>query len=248
MAGILDRLPILLGERLEDLPFVTRNAADPARDRAGTATNLAAGAIRFIGVAQYALNHDIAACRANLLEAAKTRLRLIERFARGEPISPSYVTMMNYKSLFDALASCDMEVPKAIASRIGGRHEIEMEHDHPFDYAFGYTLKAFVLSNPEEMQQWTQKFSVVCEAKENMDFQGYAQVFQGVLERNAAMVENGLKAIVKGHGRQSKGKGVFKDSEDEVLCVWGLGMAKLARAYGLSVDGEPPLIPNDLLC
>ena len=46
---------------------------------------------------------------------------------------------------------------------------------------------------------------------------------------------------------QSKGRGVFRDKEDEMLCVWGIGIANLARWRGLNVDAIPPLIPNDLL-
>ena len=52
---------------------------------------------------------------------------------------------------------------------------------------------------------------------------------------------------VKGHVRQSKGRGVFKDTVDETLCVWGVGMASLARRHGLEVNGVPPLIPQELL-
>ncbi len=247
MAGIHDRLPVLLNEPLEDLPSVIKNAKDPLKDKSGSASNMAAASHRFVGVAQYVVNHDITAFRANLRDAAQARVRLLERFEKGEPISPSYVTMLNYKAIFNALASGAFELAKSIAFRIGGRHEIEEEHDHPFDYALGYALRAFVLGEQEDMKRWALEFATVCRAKDNADFQGYAQIFQGILENDAAMAKNGLKAIVKGHVRQSKGKGVFKDSEDEVLCVWGIGMANLCRAYGITVDSEPPLIPSDLL-
>ena len=52
-----------------------------------------------------------------------------------------------------------------------------------------------------------------------------------------------------GHKRQCKGKGLFKDTVDEVLCVWGLGMANLARMCGLELDKMPDdsLIPSELI-
>lgn len=247
MAGIHDRLPVLLSEQLEDLPSVIKNAKDPLKDKNGSASSMAAAAHRFVGVAQYVVNHDITAFRVHLWEAAQARVRLIERFEKGEPISPSYVTMLNYKAIFNALAGGHIELAKSIASRVGGRHEIETKHDHPFDYALGYALRAFALGEQEGMKLWATEFATVCRARENVDFQGYAQAFQGILNKDADMVKNALKEIVKGHARQSKGKGVFKDSEDEELCIWGIGIANLSRAFGLSLDGEHPLIPNELL-
>jgi hypothetical protein len=35
--------------------------------------------------------------------------------------------------------------------------------------------------------------------------------------------------------------------EDEMLCVWGTGLANLARVRGLSITPPGPLIPTDLL-
>ena len=44
---------------------------------------------------------------------------------------------------------------------------------------------------------------------------------------------------------QCKRGGVFKDTEDEALCVWGVGVANLVRHRGLLVDALPPLIPQE---
>jgi hypothetical protein len=248
MAGMLNRLKMLSDMRRENITVLLANARDSAKDKNGSASASVASTLRFLGVADYVLKGDIVQFKSNLAQAAEIRLNILRRFMNGEPISRSYISMLNYKSLCNALAACDMGLAKSLAIQMGGRKELEKEYDHPFDYALGYALRAFVLGEEEDMGKWASEFAAICEAKENLDFAGYAEVFQGILQKDVDMVKNGLKSVVKGHAKQSKGKGVFSDSEDELLCIWGVGIANLARAHGMVVDGEPPLIPNDLLC
>lgn len=247
MAGIIDRLPILLEERLDFFPLLRANMGDAEKDRKGSASTSVADSLRFLGVAGFVVDHEVAGFRAYLVESGTIEETLFKRFENGEPISESYVSMLTYKALFNALAAGDMDLAKSLASHMGGRDAIEKEHDHPFDYTLGYALKWFVLDDRGEMQRWAREFGTTCQQKDNADFQGYAQVFDAILAADTAMANEGLKALVEGHKRQSKGTGVFKDSADEVLCVWGLGMANLARWRGLAVQAVPPLIPEDLL-
>lgn len=247
MAGIIDRLPNLVELRYENLPILQNNASDQEKDKNGSASSSLAGSLRFLGVANYILNHDISMFKEYLSEAAAIRKQLFERFEGGEPISESYVAMLSYKALMNALAAGDFELSKELASMMGGRDEIEKEHDHPFDYALGYTLKSFVLNDYHGMQQWAKNFEAVCTEKENVDFLGYAQLFIAILNKDENKANQGISEIIKGHKKQSKGYGVFKDSEDETLCVWGIGMVNLARYRNLNVQGSPPLVPDDLL-
>ncbi len=130
---------------------------------------------------------------------------------------------------------------------MGGRPGLEKEHDHPFDYCLGYTLKSFVERDESAMVEWAGKFEDLCRTKGNGDFAGYAQVFKAILARDNSAAQSGLEEVVKGHVKQCKRGGVFKDNVDETLCVWGVGIANLCRRYGLSVNGIPPLIPGELL-
>jgi hypothetical protein len=97
------------------------------------------------------------------------------------------------------------------------------------------------------MADWSMRFSTICQQADNSDFAGYAEVFNAILDGNQKHAQEGLTAIAKGHRNQSKRGGVFRDTEDEVLCVWGIGMANLARRRGLSVTRVAPLIPQELL-
>lgn len=247
MPGLVDRLPMLVEIRGENRPVVRANASDAEKDKNGSCSSMLALDLRFFGVAEYVLNHNVESFRSQLSEAAQVRDKLFDRFDKGEPVDGSYVTMLAYKSVFDALAAGDLVTAKSLASHMGGRAALEQEHDHPFDYAMGYTLRAFVLSDSERMQEWPTKLLAACGETGMTDFNGYGQVFQAILANDSAAANEGLKVVVKGHQKQSRGKGVLAGTEDEVLCIWGIGMANLAQHHGLQVEAVPPLIPEDLL-
>lgn len=247
MAGLADRLAMLVGIRGENRGIIRTNAADREKDKNGSCSSMLALDLRFFGVADYVLNRDVKSFQLQLSEAAEIRKRMFERFEAGEPVDVSYITMLAYKGLFNALAAANMPLARSLAQHMGGRHDLEKEHDHPFDYAMGYTLRAFVLDDFPEMQKWPVMLAAACRDTNMPDFQGYVQVFEAMLSGDTAGANRGLVAVVKGHQKQTKGKGVFVNTEDEILCVWGIGMANLARSRGLSVEGVPPLIPDELL-
>jgi len=246
MPGLIDRLPMLVEIWNEDRDIIRANAEDPVKDRNGMCSSSLVSDLRGFAVADFMLKHDIASFRSQLSESAEIYLHMFERFDRGEPIDPSYIAMLAYKELFNALAAGNLSLAKSFASHMGGRDKIEKEHDHPFDYAMGYTLRAFVLGDLPEMQKWQPLFEAVCH-KHFVDCLGYATVFQAMLTGNPDLANQGMQSIINGHKKQSKGRGVFADTDDEMLCIWGLGMANLARSRGLSVESVPPLIPNELL-
>lgn len=233
--------------RKKHLTQLRKNQADSARDKTGTASNSLAGTLRFLAVSEFVLNQDKRTFVENLVEAATLRRNLIERFEAGEDISPSYVSMMSYKSLMDALAAGDVQAAKDIAAKMGGRSSIESEYDRPFDLAFGYALKHIVLSDVDSVGQWLDALEVASKDPENKDFAGYAKMLKAIVDKDVPQANAALSDVVAGHKRQCTGKGLCKDTEDELLCVWGVAVANLARMHGVQVDPIEPLIPRDLL-
>jgi hypothetical protein len=231
----------------QDVDFLRKKAADTAKDVKGSSANNFAASLRLIAVADYVIGRDVGRFRSGLSEAAKQRNTLFSRFDSGEGVSPSYVSMISYKALLSALASGDEPLSKALAEKMGGRTSIEKEYDRPFDIAFGYALKHIVLSDLAAAAQWVDALEIACKDAENADFAGYAKVLRAILSANQADANTGLAQVVDGHKRQCIGKGLFKDTEDELLCVWGIAIANLARMRGVAVEPIAPLIPADLL-
>ncbi len=247
MSGLKQRLPSLAERRRRRLDQLRANQSESVKDANGSASNMLAGALRFLAVAEYVLNKDVKKFQSYLSESAELRCRLFQRYDAGDRISPSYVSMLAYKYLFAALAAGDNSIAKDLAARMGGRQEIEAEYDHPFDIALGYLLKNFVLYASTEKIKWLDEFQSHCQRPASRDFMGYFTVFKAILDRNVETANAGFFELLKGHQRQSKGRGVFKDTEDELLCVWGIGLANLARQGGIYTDPQEPLLPKDLL-
>lgn len=247
MSGIEGRMKPLSEMRRKHLAQLKANCANLVKDKDGSASNSLVGSLRFLAVADYVLHRDIPAFRNQLIEAAHHRVRLFERIDAGEAISPSYVSMMSYKALLNALAAGDQSVARALAALMGGRDAVEQEYDRPFDIALGYTLKSILAGDGIAAMSHVEALESACRDPENQDFMGYAKALKAIVTQDADLLQDGLKEVLAGHKRQSKGSGLFKDTEDEVLCVWGVGLANLARMSGLPVGTDDPLIPGDLL-
>jgi hypothetical protein len=245
--SLRDRLPRLLEIDKEDLPLLQAKASDPTKDQNGSSTSILINTFRSIGVCEFALIGDVESFRHHLSMAAKLGLQLLKRHDAGEPIDSSYVSMLRYKNLFDALAANDMTIVQELAKRLGGRPKIETAHNHPFDQCLGYTLKAFVMGEQEQMEKWCSEFASMCQSKGNFSFAGYAAAFQGILNQDLRQTQEAMSAIGKGHKNLIKRGGVFNGTIDEEICVWGIGMANLARSRGLQVTAVAPFIPAELL-
>lgn len=244
--SIASRLPMLLNLRTEDHDVLRANASDPDKDKNGSCTSIWALEVRFQGVARFYLNGDIGAFKSDLAESARLRISLFERFERGEKISESYVTMLSYKALFDALAAGAMDLATQLAMLMGKRPELEAEYDHPFDLAIGHALRAMVLDESELASYWTEKLNETA-GKHLKDLVPYSDVFRAILAKDEQACNNAIQLLVKGHKKQTKGGGVFSNTVDEVLAVWGVGAANLARWRGVDAAPVPPLIPTELL-
>ena len=160
---------------------------------------------------------------------------------------------MAYKEVFDGLASGDWQTAEALAQVIGGRAEIEAKYDDDFSRSFGYTLKYAVLAQYDEMEHWRQRFHAIITAEEveylqgyESCFQGYSTVFSGLPSLDLDLVSNGIRTIAEGH-KQLASSDWFGETEDELLSIWGIGLANLARHRGLTVEAIEPFIPADLL-
>ena len=87
-----------------------------------------------------------------------------------------------------------------------------------------------------------------CARKGNTYFRGYARIFEAILTGDAEQANAGFVELLKGHRRMCKGNGLFCLTADVDLCVWGLGLANLARSHGLDINISDPLIPAELIC
>jgi hypothetical protein len=243
----LKKIAMLAEESRLDLDILKSNVLDASKDRKGRGSSMLSSSLRFLGVADYVLKKDVAAFRTQLTEAAQLRRNLFDRFEAKEPISPSYVSMLAYRELLNALAAGNTHLSKQFAAQLGGRDAIEKDNDLPFDIALGYTLKSLLMSDAAKADRYLQELEATSQTSANIDFKGYVAVLRAILNQDVDAAKNGFVEIIAGHKKQCKGSGLFKDTEDEVLCVWGVGVANLARMHGVVVEINDPLIPSELI-
>lgn len=244
MAGIRERLARLCEARANTRQNLRTKYKDPKKDALGVASGLLSSELRFFAVADFVLLDDVKKFREQMSEAATIQQDMFDRFDRGESIDESFVTPLEYTSVFDALAAGDFSTADKLASRI-----LEMpvaRGIHVFHDKFGRALSALCVSQADAAHRIANLTKVFTSYEENLT--GYSLGFLAVLNRDLDAANQALKIIVDGHRKESIDDGLFDDTEDEVLCVWGLGFANMARHLGVLVSSpDEELIPSRLL-
>ncbi|PHQ79004.1 MAG: hypothetical protein COB66_07730 [Coxiella sp. (in: Bacteria)] len=248
MTGLINRLEVIEKEQLEDMEFFeSEYGDDPQYDEDGGLSTSKKGIKRFVALCDYKLRHDIPAFRKNLRGAVELRKSLFDRYNQGESIDESFVTMNAFDYLLDALASGDYKLSEDFAKVMGGREKIEKENDHPFDWAFGYALKAAILDQEEELDTWLALASKEVKHPDVKFYQGYVDALYAIRKDNDEAFESAIKQLLKDHRKECREGGVFDNCADEVVCFGGLGLVNLARLKGLKVIIDDEYLPSELV-
>lgn len=246
---IKDRLEILYKERLEDAEFAKAEEAKRGYVRSTSGKTLSASDYRFLGVAEYVLFGNVNSFQSHLSDAAGCSLYVFQQFDAGKinyPFDGSEVSVAAYKDLLTGLASGDLEVSESLADRLGGRDEFD-SRSNDFARLLCYALKYITLDQVAVAAAYTQRFAEVCGRQPYLEFQGYAEVMRGVVDSDLSLAAAGIERIATDHEKLARRASWFAGTEDELLSVWGIGIANLARRRGLPVSAAPAYIPADLL-
>jgi hypothetical protein len=256
-AQLIKRWGDILEEIKNDIPRRYEFYKDPTRNYKGGFCSTLQSDYRDFAVLDYLLNQDITSFKENLRNGIPFRIELFTIYDNGEPmhLDASPVSMQTFKVLFDALASGDMELAKTFANYMGGRPEVEDEFDDEFILSMGYSLKYATENDLENLKLWLPRLKDYCyNPKYKMtEFIGYPLVLEALMERDLEKANAAFKVLIEGHKKKCKSfKGpnygyYFHDSPDADLFVWGIGLANLCRHYGLNVQIDDPLIPEELL-
>jgi hypothetical protein len=228
-----------------DIELLRRKILE-GKDKNGSIANNLANTYRLLGVADYLLRQDIKGFKEKLSAAAELRSSLFSRFDAGEDISPSYVSMISYMALLDALAAQNIIVSQRLASQMGGRDELEKVHDRDFEMSMGYSLKYIIASEYDKAAIWIERLESACDAAEK-DFSGVPIIFKSICDADVRGLEEGFFIFSKGFKKQCKGKGLFRGTEDEVLCLWAVAFGNLAINKNLELRSVSGLAPTELL-
>lgn len=242
-----NRLPLhqIYRDNVEDLPRELERTKDrTSRNQMLIMLGLE-GTLRTIAVCRYVLFGDVDGFRQYMRESLDVNFSMVDRYEQGESNFATAVNTYGYASLFNALAVGE----HALAERFVERwttHSLPKRGEHPFARLLAHALYRVVMDHSEADQRVTD-FEAYFAAGKDKASRGYGTTLRGIVNRDPALTDIGLAEILNGHKRLSSGSGRFALTVDEDLCVWGVGLANLARMKRLSVDPKHPLVPSALL-
>ena len=245
MGTMRERLPGLLEDRLELTPITEAKVKDRSKDKDGWCSVSLTYDLIFIGMAEFILNQDVVAFKKNFSEAAQIGCNIIKRYDAGEPIASSFVSVLAGRYVFYALVSGDIELAKTTARLLDGSPEIKKIKDSKFSKALGLALKALVLESPD-VKKRIDDFVVVMDKDKDKRFAGYADALIAIYDKDDKAFDLAIEKIIIGHRALSKGRSMYSDTDDELMCIWGLGLVNLAKHRGMKVTYTDILIPSEL--
>lgn len=248
MGDLRSRLGLLLEERRQRLAEMRVRAVDHQRDAKvrGAFRDMLALTLRFVGVAEYVEHCSIRLFRADLDESSGIDLLLCNDFEGGGSVDCSLVSPLVYKAIFNALAAGSFDTAEALAAWTPNCPTKGMAWVHPFDEAMCRALAAVVLGDATGASARIRRLAERCKGP-LAGCAGYCDAFDGLACSDAQLVERGLRRVVADHPQLTRRGRIFHGTEDELLSIWGIGVANLARRRGMRVGGFGPLIPDELL-
>jgi hypothetical protein len=211
----------------------------------GANISLLVNELRFLGVAYYVRDNDVQKFNEYLFLASKLMLRLLS-IPEEQNVSRQKFVLRRYQELLTAMSCGCMEEAIEMAKILGYRPEIEKQFDDELSQAIGYTLKKILHDDP----QWTESRLVDLKQaaikSKVSGLSGIGDIFAGILSKDQELVDFGFEKFLQEYKKQCKGRGMFKGLEDEMLCVWGIGLANLVIYKGMEVNIEDELMPREL--
>jgi len=103
-----------------------------------------------------------------------------------------------------------------------------------------YAIKYLMLEDTENFNTWHLKLEARTQKEEDESYQGFAKAMKGIWGKDINMVEEGLMTFSKVFKKVA-----IEDGKD--MCLWGIGLANLARQKGLNIAIDTEWIPAELL-
>jgi hypothetical protein len=222
------------------------------RDVARFRSNLAEAATLYIDLFERNLGTSLATdmvMEVGLEELSDFSKSDVDKATQNAPadVLHSLLTMVTFKELFNALASGNRKVAERLSKLIGAHLDPEHLCDEPLNHYLGWSLKFLVDDVPDQVRcDWIGRLADYVQAR-RLTLMGYPIVMQAIVDRNAEVAQAGFAELLEGHRKECRAGKLFGDTEDEIVCVWGLGLANLARWRGLSIGPQDDLTPMDLL-
>lgn len=201
------------------------------------------GENRFLAVADYHENKDPVLFREDLRKALSYLLILSEapheapekKFFREELSELSHV--------MDSLAVGDLGFTRRMMDPY---KDLTYKRMTPLMGYLHFFLSGFLYGTPAHFKDVLEEAEMHW-SKRLKSYVGYSLAFKAIYEEDSEAFVDALTVLLKGHKRLCHPFGIYGGTEDEVIAIWPLGVANLARLKGLTFDFNHPLLPRELI-
>lgn len=201
---------------------------------------------RSLAIAAFVLDGSAADYCFHMSLSVRWHTRLISEADRRGADTSGYRSLQGAMSILDAWSCGDHGSAGALADVLSSDTKVRERDCHPFMRCFARAVLALARGEECTSRQRVEEFAARCE-KDGRDFAAYASLMRLILDGESNDAQQALADLCAGHRRQSL-RGLFmNDPADQLLCVWGLGLARRAREKGIALEGVEPLVPSPLL-
>jgi hypothetical protein len=194
-------------------------------------TPLLASALRAIAINGYLLTQSVRDLRTYMHEAARVNIEIVKCVARLAHKDPSFRALDNFREILDALGGDDVESARTLAELTLKENTPKELTSHRYCKHMGRSVLAAVLAVGEPERH--QECMAYCVQK-NRKYAGYPLAMLAVYRRDQAAFHAAINEILRGHVALARNVVTAMDIEPH-LCVWGIGMVRLARHRGMDV-------------
>jgi hypothetical protein len=198
-------------------------------DRGTTASRLI-DALRFEAIASYIIDRKAADFRRMLGRCVQLKAGLFDAARSGDDIMSHLVRLDAYGYIYYGYAAGRDDVASRLAALLNGETE-----DEDVDHA-AWALASLTLGRRDAATEHVQR---ALDATEDPVFRTYTQALTYIIEKDATRFNTALKDVVKAHEKECRARfSAIVDTEEELLSLWGIGLANLATREGLQIAPE----------
>lgn len=230
-------------------------------DGAGRATDFLTEDLVGLAIAAYVLDGSVEGFRQQIAEATRLHIGLFRRFHAGAPLrregdhkrpnAPPVATSLSayvvsneqHWAVFDALAGAQFKLAEELSALMGSVPSYDIAN------AYCFMLKHILANEPAAALPYVDALARVVPKKEK---EPLVQMFRQIAspQPDPAEVQRLIVEIERSHQRDVRNEAPFiGGTERELLCMWGIALANLARYKGIidHVEFSSEYIPTDLV-
>lgn len=189
----------------------------------------------------YLHNADVNSFHHNMYLAASVRSHFLNCVRRGMTCKPEYLLASLDWYIYEALCSGEDNILLNLAND-KLTLEIDEALDNPYYPAFAVGLRLLIVGKVESAREFFADF----DGARGAELEGYSLIINGVLSDDKQIFNDGLHVAIE--ERKSE---IQRDEDVNVgeqwLSVECLGLARLGIKFGLEVNINDALIPEELL-